>query len=90
MDAVSPWMCPTPGRGGSFCDDPVVFDRYTLHHDSGICSPNHVMEEPAVSAEIGDPTGLRVLDLGCGDASLGRTLLGQVPPVTSASMVRRA
>jgi predicted RNA methylase len=37
-------------------------------------SPNHVMEEPA--AEIGYPTGLRVLDLGCGDASLGRTLLG--------------
>jgi hypothetical protein len=58
LDTVSPWMCPTQGRGGSFCDDPVVFDRSTRHHDSGISSPNHVMEEPAVLAEIGDPIGL--------------------------------
>jgi hypothetical protein len=36
----------------------VVFDRSTRHHDSGISSPNHVMEEPAVLAEIGDPIGL--------------------------------
>jgi hypothetical protein len=51
---------PNTGWGGSFYDDPVVFDSYTRHHDSGISSPNHVMEEPA--AEIGYPTGLRVLD----------------------------
>ncbi|HJQ03103.1 MAG TPA: methyltransferase domain-containing protein [Jatrophihabitans sp.] len=38
-------------------------------------SPNHVMEEPAVLAEIGDPTGLRVLDLGCGDGRFGLALL---------------
>ncbi|GGT47602.1 methyltransferase [Nonomuraea spiralis] len=38
-------------------------------------SPNHVMEEPALLDELGLVTGLRVLDLGCGDAAIGRTLL---------------
>lgn len=72
----------TPGRagrrGGSYYDDPDVFERYTRHYD--VCgvspfSPNYVMEEPAVLAEVGDPTGRRVLDLGCGDAGLGQQLL---------------
>ncbi|GAA2815272.1 class I SAM-dependent methyltransferase [Nonomuraea dietziae] len=38
-------------------------------------SPNHVMEEPALLDELGPVAGLRVLDLGCGDAAIGRTLL---------------
>lgn len=46
--------------------DHTVPDRY---------SPNHVMEEPAVLAEIGDPAGLRILDLGCGDGRFGLGLL---------------
>jgi hypothetical protein len=33
------------------------------------------MGEPAVLAEVGDPAGLRVLDLGCGDAQFGRHIL---------------
>lgn len=34
-------------------------------------SPNLVMEEPAFLSELGDPAGLRMLDLGCGDGSFG-------------------
>jgi SAM-dependent methyltransferase len=33
------------------------------------------MEEPALMAELGSVAGLRVLDLGCGDAAIGRALL---------------
>ena len=33
------------------------------------------MEEPAVLAELGDPTGRRVTDLGCGDGAFGAALL---------------
>lgn len=33
------------------------------------------MEEPALFEELGAVSGLRVLDLGCGDASVGRVLL---------------
>jgi len=40
-----------------------------------LSNPNFVMEEPALLEELGCVRGLRVLDLGCGDAALGRTLL---------------
>ena len=33
------------------------------------------MEEPALLEELGSVAGLRVADLGCGDAALGRVLL---------------
>ncbi|MDT7682127.1 MAG: hypothetical protein QOG57_2437 [Pseudonocardiales bacterium] len=33
------------------------------------------MEEPAVLAELGDPIGRRVVDLGCGDGTFGAILL---------------
>ena len=63
--------------GGSYYDDSAVFERYTrAHRSSDRTNPTHVMEEPAVLAEIGDPAGLNVIDLGCGDAQFGRTLLG--------------
>ena len=81
---------PNTGSGWLYYDDPVVFDRYTRHHDSGISSPNHVMEKPAVLVEIGDPIGLRVLDLGCGDASLGRDpAWGRCRQLRRHPMVRR-
>ena len=38
--------------------------------------PNLVMEEPALLEELGSVEGLRVVDLGCGDAALGRMVLG--------------
>jgi SAM-dependent methyltransferase len=65
----------TTSRGGSFYDEAQVHARYTADHDNSVSSPNFVMEEPAVLAEVGDPGGLRVLDVGCGDARFGRWLL---------------
>jgi SAM-dependent methyltransferase len=62
-------------RGGSFYDLAGVGERYLAHHDGRRFSPNHVMEDPAVLAEIGDPAGLRVIDLGCGDGRFGRELI---------------
>ncbi|MBE1589365.1 class I SAM-dependent methyltransferase [Nonomuraea angiospora] len=62
-------------RGGSFYDAPQVVERYFGHRHSGVSSPNHVMEEPAFLAELGEVAGLRVLDLGCGDAAIGQVLL---------------
>jgi SAM-dependent methyltransferase len=63
-----------PSRGWSFYDDETVFSRYSAHREWG-ANPNLVMEEPALLEALGDVTGARVLDLGCGDAAIGRTLL---------------
>lgn len=60
-------------RGGAFYDQPDVFECYRDH--AGPSNPNLVMEEPALLEELGSVEGLRVLDLGCGDAALGRVLL---------------
>ncbi|GAA3201535.1 class I SAM-dependent methyltransferase [Nonomuraea roseoviolacea subsp. carminata] len=86
---------PDPVRGGAFYDAPQVLERYLRHRHSGTRSPNHVMEEPALFDELGPVSGLRVLDLGCGDAAIGRTLLasgcrGYLGIDGSAEMVRAA
>jgi SAM-dependent methyltransferase len=60
-----------------FYDRPGVAARYGVHRHGGVSSPNFVMEEPALLAELGDVAGLDVLDLGCGDAALGAMLLQQ-------------
>jgi len=57
-----------------FYDRPGVLERYR-EATAGVSDPQHVMEEPALLEEIGDPRGLRVVDLGCGYAAIGRTLL---------------
>jgi SAM-dependent methyltransferase len=64
----------TEWRGGAFYDAPDMFDRYREHRQWPL-NPNAVMEEPALQAELGPVAGLRVLDLGCGDAAAGRDLL---------------
>ncbi len=64
-----------PDRGGSFYDDPTVFRQYAEHRRPNRFNPNQVVENPAVWNQIGDPTGVRVLDLGCGNAQFGRDLL---------------
>jgi SAM-dependent methyltransferase len=61
-------------RGGAFYDDPGLFERYQEHRAWAL-SPNEVMEGPALFEELGSVEGLRVLDLGCGDARIGRELL---------------
>jgi SAM-dependent methyltransferase len=64
------------GSGDSFYDAEDVHERYTAQRDGEQhLSPNHVMEEPAVLAEVGDPAGLRILDLGCGDGRFGHRML---------------
>ena len=57
-----------------FYDRPGMLERYR-DATAGVSDPKDVMEEPALLEEIGDPRELRVLDLGCGDAAIGRTLL---------------
>jgi SAM-dependent methyltransferase len=61
-------------RGGSFYDDSELFERYQQHRTWSL-NPNVVMEAHALFEELGPVSGLRVLDLGCGDAEIGRELL---------------
>jgi SAM-dependent methyltransferase len=61
-------------RGWAFYDDPECFDRYQQHRAWSL-NPNTVMEGPAFFEGLGSVAGLRVLDLGCGDAQVGRELL---------------
>jgi SAM-dependent methyltransferase len=61
-------------RGSAFYDDLESFERYQRHREWSL-SPNAVMEGPAFWEELGPVAGLRVLDLGCGDARAGRELL---------------
>lgn len=63
---------PTP----SPYDEEGMSERYTAHRHAGASSPNTVMEEPALLSALGGVSGREVLDLGCGDADLGRILLG--------------
>ena len=60
--------------GGDVYDDAVTA-RYLAHRHSGVASPNVVMEEPAVLAHLGDLSGLRVVDLGCGDGTFADVVL---------------
>jgi SAM-dependent methyltransferase len=61
-------------RGGTFYDDAECFARYQQHRAWSL-NPNVTMEGPAVVEELGSVSGLSVLDLGCGDAEIGRVLL---------------
>lgn len=65
---------PAALEGGSFYDDGDVFSTY-MEHRSWPTSPNDTIEEPAFLDVLGDVRGLRILDLGCGDARFGRFLL---------------
>ena len=61
--------------GVGFYADEAAVNRYQQHRHGGASSPNEVMEEPALMHELGDVTGLRILDLGCGDAAIAAGLL---------------
>jgi SAM-dependent methyltransferase len=61
--------------GPRFYDDAGVFANYQrLRANTG--SANDLLDRPIVRELLGDVVGLRLLDLGCGDAAFGRELLG--------------
>ena len=60
--------------GPDFFDDPAVFEMY-LSRRSDPASLNETLERPILMELIGEMQGLRVLDLGCGDARIGLEFL---------------
>lgn len=63
-----------PLDGPAFYDDKRVFERYQsirTHTDA----PNQTIEQPVVLEFLGDLQGRSLLDLGCGDAWIGRYAL---------------
>lgn len=60
--------------GPDFYDDDAVFAAYAAGR-ARPDNPNDTIERPALLELIGDMAGLRVLDLGCGDAAFGREAL---------------
>jgi SAM-dependent methyltransferase len=60
--------------GPRFYDDAGVFATYMRRRDRDE-SPNDTLEKPDLLDLIGPVAGLRVLDLGCGNAEIGRDLL---------------
>src|SRR5215212_10969887 len=66
------------GRGGldgpSIYDDHGVFSTY-MRQRARDENPNDTLEKPDLLDLIGKVDGLRILDLGCGNAAIGRELL---------------
>lgn len=60
--------------GPDFYDTTSVFTTY-MHHRQSAINPNDTIEKPIIMELLGSVAGLRFLDLGCGDAALGRELL---------------
>ena len=61
-------------RGPDFYDAPAVFELY-LSKRRDPTSANETLEKPVLAELIGELRGLRILDLGCGDAGIGREAL---------------
>src|SRR5918993_116580 len=57
-------------NGPEFYDDEEVFATYAARR-ARIDGPNEILEKPIFDELIGDLTGLRILDLGCGNAAFG-------------------
>jgi SAM-dependent methyltransferase len=62
--------------GPSFYDDEAVFATY-MRHRQRADTPNETLEKPVIRELIGPVAGKQILDLGCGDAAIGRELLQQ-------------
>ncbi|ACK72061.1 Methyltransferase type 11 [Gloeothece citriformis PCC 7424] len=60
--------------GLDFYDDEAVFTNYTEHRQR-LDTPNDTLEKPVMMDLIGIITDKRILDLGCGDAAIGREFL---------------
>lgn len=63
-------------EGPQFYDNDMVFQTYSQHRQR-LDNPNDTLEKPIVLALLGPVTGTDILDLGCGDAELGKELLDQ-------------
>lgn len=64
-------ICP---EGPDFFDDDEVFKTY-LQGRHRLDGPNETLEKPVLWELMGQVSHLAVLDLGCGDASIGKELL---------------
>lgn len=62
--------------GPQFFDDEQIFATYQQRRNSA-GSANHTLEWPIFRELVGAVQGLRILDLGCGDASFGLDALTQ-------------
>ena len=60
--------------GPAFYDDEAIFNTYMTRR-SRSDNPNDTLEKPVIFELVGELTGRRILDLGCGDAALGREAL---------------
>ncbi len=60
--------------GSAFYDDDAVFNTY-VETRRRPDNPNDTLERPVMLELLGELAGRRVLDLGCGDAGLGRYAL---------------
>ncbi len=63
-------------RGASVYDEGEFYESYMKRRNRPE-SPNNIIEKPILLEMIGNVTGKRVLDLGCGDAEIGVELLQQ-------------
>jgi SAM-dependent methyltransferase len=62
--------------GSDFYDDEAVFATY-MRHRQRPDTPNETLEKPVMLDLIQPVFDKRILDLGCGDATIGRELLNQ-------------
>jgi trans-aconitate methyltransferase len=60
--------------GPTFYDDDTIFATYVRGRQRRD-NPNDTLEKPVILELIGDIAGKSVLDLGCGDAAIGREFL---------------
>ena len=60
--------------GASAYNDDKFFENYIARRNREE-SPNNIIEKPILLELIGDVKGIKVLDLGCGDAKFGVELL---------------
>lgn len=60
--------------GPEFYDNDDVFETYIAHRDRPD-SPNDTLEKPVLLELLGNLGGKRILDLGCGDTTIGSEAL---------------
>ncbi|MEA5597146.1 class I SAM-dependent methyltransferase [Rivularia sp. UHCC 0363] len=60
--------------GPNFYDNETVFATY-MRHRQGTDTPNETLEKPVILELVYPIANKRILDLGCGDAAIGREFL---------------